>query len=435
MRTVAVALSVGMVLSVVGCAASAPPQVVGRQDTYWKTAAQPSANQPWIVGLGDSYISGEAGRWASNGSDNAQYNADGGWYVGDTSQVYGDSPDGTESAPWCHRTATAPMFIGQGWNSENLACSGALTTSYIGRNNRVKPGIDFMDVDTKWGHVSGQALQLEQFAKSHDVKAVALSIGGNDMGFSSIIETCVLDWLTPFEKSTCNDSDTINQMVNEVSQQTISNSIATAISNINLAMRKAGKSPADWRLVYQLPPSPIPTSDKIAYPDNGYSREIDGGCPMYNADIDWANHVLIPFLYTTTELGIQKAKAADPSIAPVTLIDTQEALQGHRLCESGTQRPDAGTGIPPDAFAAQTEWVRLVSLVVAKQYPTATEFPEAMHPTFFGQRALAACVRGAVETPRNTTLVQCELPATPAFDDTDQARAPDLVNMRITAQK
>ncbi|MFM7872665.1 MAG: hypothetical protein ACKPBG_13445, partial [Actinomycetota bacterium] len=35
------------------------------------TADGPGVGDPWIVSLGDSYISGEAGRWAGNSNSNA----------------------------------------------------------------------------------------------------------------------------------------------------------------------------------------------------------------------------------------------------------------------------------------------------------------------------------------------------------------------------
>jgi len=424
LATVAAVLAVAT-----GCASSAQPTITGQQDTYWQTANQPVAGQPWIVGLGDSYISGEAGRWASNGKDNAQYFGDGGWFVGTADQVYGDSPDGTESIPYCHRTATAAMFVGTGWNSKNLACSGAETTSDIGDHNRLKPGIDFVDTLTPWGQMTGQALQLQEFAKDHDVKVVALSIGGNNLGFANIIQTCVEDWLMPFKTSLCSNSEKIDAMVNTVTQQTIGTAIATAIANINTAMTNAGKSPDSWRLVYQLPPSPVPTSDDIQYPDSGFSREFTGGCPMHDADLDWANHVLIPFLYSATQLGVEQAQKANPKIAPITLEDASQALDGHRLCETGTERPSAETGIPPNEFSQSVEWVRMLSLLVAEKYPASENYPEAMHPTFFAQRALAACLQAAINAPRDTPGIACSQPQQADFQTPDPSRPPVQANL------
>ena len=36
---------------------------------------------------------------------------------------------------------------------------------------------------------------LQNFAATHNVKLVALSIGGNNFNFASIVQTCVEDWL------------------------------------------------------------------------------------------------------------------------------------------------------------------------------------------------------------------------------------------------
>ena len=129
--------------------------------------------KPWIVGVGDSFMSGEAGRWASNGTDNAPVGGNGGWLVGSIDQVYGDSVEYTESIPACHRSATAPMFTGWDVNHANLACSGALTESFVNDFGQAKPGIDFASITAGDGQVvDGQATALQEFAASHEVSAV-----------------------------------------------------------------------------------------------------------------------------------------------------------------------------------------------------------------------------------------------------------------------
>jgi len=36
---------------------------------------------------------------------------------------------------------------------------------------------------------------LQHFAATHNVKLVAISIGGNNFNFAGIVKTCVGDWL------------------------------------------------------------------------------------------------------------------------------------------------------------------------------------------------------------------------------------------------
>lgn len=378
-------------------------------DTLWQQARVVKEGKPWIVGVGDSFMSGEAGRWASNGTDNAPVGGNGGWLVGSIDQVYGDSVEYTESIPACHRSATAPMFTGWDVNHANLACSGALTESFVNDFGQAKPGIDFASITAGDGQVvDGQATALQEFAASHEVSAVLMSIGGNDMGFAEIISQCVSGWVAG---KPCKDSDFIASRVNPDVQKVIAGRVERAIENVNTAMARAGKSPDSWRLLVQLPPSPVPSSGEVALGDKGFNRQVTGGCGMLDADLDFSNNVLLPYLDEIINDAVSGSRKV-ANHAPVTVVDMKEALDGHRLCEEGTSRPPAGTGIPPDAFGAGVEWVRFISIISAELAPSAPETQEILHPNYFGQRALASCMTLALEVPASTTEVSCR-PATP----------------------
>lgn len=349
-------------------------------------------------------MSGEGGRWASNGSNNATIESNGGWLVGTVDQVYGDSAEGTEAIPYCHRSATAPMFTGSDVNHENLACSGAQTNSFVNPLGRAKPGVDFDTITGSDGRpVPGQASQLQKFAATHDVGVVTLSIGGNDLGFADIIATCLTDWVVG---TTCSNSDFIAARINPAAKEIITARVYQAIENVNKAMTTAGYKPDQWRLMIQLPPSPVPPAALASYPDVGFSRQILGGCGMLDADLNFANDTLLPFLDSTIVAAADKA-AKSSGNAPITTVDMKEALVGHRLCEEGTTRPDAGTGIPPNGFSQNTEWVRFISVLAAEGYAESSEAQEAVHPTYFGQRTLSACMRAALSQPSSTQEVFC----------------------------
>ena len=137
----------------------------------------PGSGTPYVVTVGDSYISGEAGRWAGS-SNNSEAPADA---LG--AHAYHDNASGTaELIPRCHRSRSAEAYIGGGVGGLNLACSGARTTTSTG--DYFKPGLDFYDNGA--GRL-GQAKMLQQFAASHNVKQVVVSIGGNDFNFASIV--------------------------------------------------------------------------------------------------------------------------------------------------------------------------------------------------------------------------------------------------------
>src|SRR6202158_1678370 len=133
---------------------------------------------PWIVSVGDSAISGEAGRWAgnTNGSSN---NVDA---LG-SSAYYDNASNTAEQIPGCHRSKSAEVYIGAGVNGKNLACSGARTYTQTPGSGDFKPGLDFFNDSS--GH-EGQALLLQQFAATHNVKAVTVLIGANNYGFADI---------------------------------------------------------------------------------------------------------------------------------------------------------------------------------------------------------------------------------------------------------
>jgi hypothetical protein len=85
----------------------------------------PGTGAPWTASLGDSYISGEAGRWAGNTNESSsRIDALG-------STAYDDNAAGNaELIAGCHRSKSAEVNIGGGVSGENLACSGAKTSSF-----------------------------------------------------------------------------------------------------------------------------------------------------------------------------------------------------------------------------------------------------------------------------------------------------------------
>ena len=94
----------------------------------------PGVGTPNVVTLGDSAISGEAGRWAGNtNQSSSRVDALG-------SHAYWDTPTG-EAIRGCHRSKSAQAHIGGGVTSANFACSGAKTsTGGTGSGEDFKPG-------------------------------------------------------------------------------------------------------------------------------------------------------------------------------------------------------------------------------------------------------------------------------------------------------
>ena len=167
------------------CAVLAVASVLALQHTGAARADGPGSGTPWVASVGDSYISGEAGRWAGN-SNNDSSGIDA---LGSTA-YYDNGSNSAEAISGCHRSKSAEVYIGGGVNGVNFACSGATTSTSDGSS--FKPGLDFYSNGTK----QGQALMLQSFAATHNVKMVNISIGGNNFNFASVVQSCVTDWLT-----------------------------------------------------------------------------------------------------------------------------------------------------------------------------------------------------------------------------------------------
>src|SRR4051812_45360484 len=236
-----------------------------------------------VVTVGDSYISGEAGRWAGNASSQSYVDALGG-------SAYFDNASNTgESIGGCHRSKAFEGAIGGGVVGKNLACSGAkaATTPYSSGSD-FKPGLDFYDDGA--GHL-GQAKALQNYAATHNVKLVVISIGGNDYNFASIVQQCVQDFLLSpsWWPDYCKDDSVVTSQMNATNIANKTAAIKNAILRINTAMANAGYSSSQFTLLVQDYPSPIPNGAGFRYSQSGYTRQNTGGCGFLDAHPHYSN--------------------------------------------------------------------------------------------------------------------------------------------------
>ena len=343
----------------------------------------PGSGSPWVVSVGDSYISGEAGRWAGNSNDGESLID----ALGPTA-YYDNATDTAELINRCHRSKSAEIYLGGGVNGENLACSGAETTTYTDSGD-FKPGLDFYS-DSSGDE--GQALMLQQFAATHNVKMVAVSIGGNNFNFASIIEDCVEDFLVSpsWDPDYCdNDSSvTKNFTASNVAAQTAA--ITTALLNVHQAMANDGYSDSSYSIEVQNYPSPIPTSSGFRYSQSGYTRQSTGGCGFWNTDANWANNTALP----TIDNAVFNA-AADTGLSNIRTMNISSAFNGRRLCENtvGLVENEGLANWTSPGAENVTEWInqiRTVTTIDSDYY-----IQESLHPNYWGQLALRDCLRQA----------------------------------------
>ena len=354
----------------------------------------PGVGSPWVVSLGDSYISGEAGRWAGSSNSSSSY-ADA---LGST--AYWDTPTG-EAINRCHRSKSAEVYLGGGVNGLNLACSGAKTGTSDGSD--FKPGLDFYSNGTK----QGQALMLQGFAASHNVKMVAVSIGGNDFNFASIVQQCVQDFLASptWWKDYCQDDSSVTANFTSGNIAAVKSRIATALTNVRTAMRNAGYSDGSWTMLVQTYPSPIPNGSGFRYSESGYTRQSTGGCGFWNSDANWANGTALPTINNTVTGAITQA-----GISNAKVLNLSSALNGRRLCETGVGLyEEVGlTSWTNSQAVNKTEWVNQIRTVSTCCSGSPYYIQEGLHPNYWAQLAFRSCVRQAYNggAPRGGTCTR-----------------------------
>ena len=343
----------------------------------------PGVGTPSIVSVGDSAISGEAGRWAGN-TNNSSNNVDA---LGST--AYWDTPTG-EAIPGCHRSRANEIAIGGGINSANLACSGARTyTQAYSSGSDFKPGLDFYDDGA--GHI-GQAKALQSYAATHNVKMVAVLIGANNYGFADIVQQCVVDFLTSptWFKDYCYDDSSVSSRFTAGNQAAITTQVAGAFQNLRTAMRNAGYADNAWTLDVQTYASPLPRGSGIRYSESGYTRQSTGGCGVWNRDADWANDTAVVAMNNSAKNG-----AIQSGLTNTKVLDMSQLLNGRRLCENtvGLLEEKGLANWTVAGAVDQTEWVSQIRTTSTIFGPY--QLQEGLHPSYWGEKALRNCVRQA----------------------------------------
>ncbi|WKV70581.1 GDSL-type esterase/lipase family protein [Streptomyces sp. PCS3-D2] len=325
-------------------------------------APAPDPKPTASVALGDSYISGEAGRWKGNSLTNAQDRAgtDRAWTGSgyDPARIYGGS-----AANGCDRSDVSEVLSAPTVAEKqiNLSCSGAVTANVPRATHGGQP-------------LKGEAPQADQLAavaERYDVRLITLSIGGNDLGFADIISTCVQDYLIWWSYCHDDQQDAVDARMGRAMA-----GVRQAIDEIRAVMTTAGYAGNSYRIVLQSYPSPIPRSSENRYPESGWSRYSTGGCPFWNLDSDWARDRLVPQI----SREISKVAAAKG----VQFLDLRDMLQGREVCSRATRMATPNT--PPTATTS--DWARFLDIGSSTQ----GTIEESFHPNYFAQQALGRCL-------------------------------------------
>jgi lysophospholipase L1-like esterase len=338
--------------------------------------AAPAAAQPTaIVSIGDSFISGEGGRWSGNGSepfgtrsgtDRAAFDCGDLGCEYDPARVYGAS-----EANDCHRSDVAPIESAPIAVDEqvNLACSGAKARDLW---PAAKGGTE------QFGEPP-EADQLVAVARRDDVRMVVVTVGANDVGFGELVVDCALDWARSpeDEESTCH-RDAEARIQNALPGAT--RAVTAALHGVRRTMRAAGYERSDYRLVAMGYASPFPEGHWFRYPEDGWTRLTEGGCPVWDADANWASD------QATADLSVMLHDAAAATGAEY--LDLAQAFDGHQLCDRRARRVGAEGPSPLTA-----EWFRRLSFGQGSTR-------ESLHPNAYGQHVMGACLGLMFTRPR-----------------------------------
>ncbi len=336
--------------------------------------ASPGKGPTAAVSLGDSYISGEAGRWQGNslnsapGNDGSDRACVGGPPCSvDKSRVYVGASDANN----CHRSDVSEILTAQLPVAEriNIACSGGVTKNIF----RASSGGEGQNGELP------QADQLLPIAKAKDIKLVQVSVGGNDLGFAGIVAACLQAYVS--KGTPCNETQ---QPKLEAAKPKAIADVEKAIDEIRAVMTEAGYASTDYRLVLQTYPSVIPRASESRYGENDPNRP--NVCPFYDVDLTWGRDSASKQIG-----GVVKAAA---TARGVELIDLADAFAGHEFCAKTTSLVDPFT--PPSATGS--EWGRFLGGPAIQQ----GQLQEVFHPNAYGQAAFASCVGQAFARPAGT---------------------------------
>lgn len=336
--------------------------------------AGPTAKLTAAVSLGDSFISGEAGRWQGNaapllptgdvyGTDRAAYDCNASYTscAHNPERVYGAS-----YADGCDRSDVAEIHTASIRVDKriNLACSGAVTKNVL----RAADGGEWYKKEAP------QADQLAAVARQYDVKLIVLSIGGNDLRFSDILTNCAKDFLAPIGATPCEPTQApdFNTRAADLARE-----VGKTLASIRAAMSSDGYHDSDYRLVLQSYPSPLPLGTQYRY-RQGYVRFTEGGCPFFNSDSTWARQTVVPRIAENLRIAA-RAQHAD-------FLDLQNAFDGHEVCSTATFQATARDTLAHPVSDRTGEWVRFAT--VGSQGRT----QESLHPNAYGQLALGDCL-------------------------------------------
>lgn len=377
-------------------------------------AAENSDTRTADVSLGDSYIAGEGARWAGNAQDPNWFTAPlaqarggdrltsrentlkiPGWNVSNFSGKSHDAifPDNTygrgnagatsesnQERPGCHRSDAAEiMALGarEGKVNYNFACSGATTEDII-----LEEG-----ARTQFNKERGESAQITRLRqlkvnKGVKIDTVVISIGGNDLNLSGVVESCIKEYITLVGSKKCNMQGNGLASLGDSKYQEVQKKIQRVLAAV--------KREHSGRIILQSYPNPFPTkaSDLRGYSSNvPFSRYQHLGVPLDDGAFEFLTKV-------SSNLNDTLRAAAHAS--GVSFLDTLDAVKGHEVGSKQTELQEAAPNGDLQHPANRLEWMRWVDttdVIPLLSGPNSSQRKqESLHPNYFGTQSETACL-------------------------------------------
>lgn len=297
--------------------------------TFAVTAPGASMHKLGLMGMGDSYISGQGAFAYKEGTDTAI------------------NP--------CHLSELSyPFILGKEYfNSYNsIACSGATTNMIVGTDfagfkgqvtDEKKEG-DRKNISDILANFMPGYIYQQEFASTYQPEAIVLSVGGDDVGFGKIVARCVA------HTDTC--YSTYEDRVELVNQ--IDNTYGKLVHTYTTLRQQSG-----GRLYV------------VGYPQIAKTDSPCGFNVHLNSSEVAFSQQLVDYLDSVVQKAAQTAGAF--------YVDTQHAFDGHRLCEAGDK---AMNGLTAGNDQGAKILGHQINVIGAESY----------HPTQLGYRLLAEAI-------------------------------------------
>lgn len=308
-----------------------------------------------LLGMGDSYISGQGAFAYRDGTD-------------------------TKINP-CHLSDLSyPVLLGRQYfdSSNSTACSGATTDKIVGSDSffegQVTDGIpeSKRDKSTILANFLPGYIYQQEFASTYQPEAILLSVGGDDIGFGGIVKACVANT----GGGTCYDTyEDRAELLNKINA-----TYAKLVNTYTVLRQQSGGA----RLYV------------VGYPQIA----MPGGSCGLNVHLNEEEVIFSAQLISYLDNVIRQAAQT----AGVFYVDTEHAFDGHRMCEPGDK---AINGLTAGGDSGVTVLGHTINFIGAESY----------HPTVLGYRLLADTI--SRQTADLTAVTPASGPYdVPSFDPT-----------------